>query len=70
VVAPRLYRLRTDRLTSVNKIDYVLAHTDSWGPANLVASTVVELDDTPLYFMDDIGVVVWATHGLPIEVFT
>jgi hypothetical protein len=30
---------------------------DLWGPTNLVALTVAELDDTPLYFMDDIGIV-------------
>jgi hypothetical protein len=30
---------------------------DLWGPANLVVSTVAELDDTPLYFTDDIGIV-------------
>jgi hypothetical protein len=34
----------------------VLAHT-LWGPTNLVDLTVAELDDTPLYFMDDIGIV-------------
>jgi hypothetical protein len=28
-----------------------------WGLANLVASTVAESDDTPLYFTDDIGIV-------------
>jgi hypothetical protein len=32
-------------------------HTRFMGPANLVASTVAELDDTPLYFTDDIGIV-------------
>jgi hypothetical protein len=30
---------------------------DLWGPTNLVASTVAELDDSPLYFTDDIGIV-------------
>jgi hypothetical protein len=35
----------------------VLTHTGLWGPTNLVASTVAELDDTPLYFTDDIGIV-------------
>jgi hypothetical protein len=29
---------------------------DLWGPANLVASTVAELHDTPLYFTDDIRI--------------
>jgi hypothetical protein len=28
-----------------------------WGPTNLVASMVAELDDTPLYFTDDTGIV-------------
>jgi hypothetical protein len=35
----------------------VLPIRDLWGPANLVASMVAELDDTPLYFRDDIGIV-------------
>jgi hypothetical protein len=35
---------------------------DLWGPANLVASTVVELDDTPPYLMDDRRDSVGATH--------
>jgi hypothetical protein len=30
---------------------------DLWGPVNLVASTVTELDNTPLYFMGDSGIV-------------
>jgi hypothetical protein len=30
---------------------------------------VAELDDTPLYFTDDIGIVFGAAHGLPVEVF-
>jgi hypothetical protein len=30
---------------------------DSWSPINLVASTVAELDDIPLHFTDDIGIV-------------
>jgi hypothetical protein len=30
---------------------------DLWGPINLVALTIVELDDTPPYFTDDIGIV-------------
>jgi hypothetical protein len=30
---------------------------DLWGPVNIVALTVAELDDTPLCFMDDIGIV-------------
>jgi hypothetical protein len=30
---------------------------DSWGPVNLVSLMVAELDDTPLYITDDIGIV-------------
>jgi hypothetical protein len=32
---PHLYRLRTDHLASVNKIDYVLAHTGFLGSCKL-----------------------------------
>jgi hypothetical protein len=35
----------------------VLAHAGFMGPTNLVALTVAELDGTPLYFTDDIGIV-------------
>jgi hypothetical protein len=42
---------------------------DLWGPTNLVALTVAELDDTLPRFMDDRRDSVRATHGLPIEVF-
>jgi hypothetical protein len=57
--------LRTDRLAPVNKIDYVLAHMRFMGPANLVYSTVTELDDTPLYFTDDIGIVLGPPTDYP-----
>jgi hypothetical protein len=30
---------------------------DLWGPTNIVALMIAELDDTPLYFTDDIGIV-------------
>jgi hypothetical protein len=35
----------------------VLAHMRFMMSHNLVALTVAELDDTPLYFIDDIGIV-------------
>jgi hypothetical protein len=35
VGSPRLYQLRTDRLTPGNKIDYVLAHTGFMGSHKL-----------------------------------
>jgi hypothetical protein len=43
---------------------------DLWGPTNIVASTVTELDDTLPCFMDVQCDSVRATHRLPIEVFT
>jgi hypothetical protein len=50
--------LGTDRLALVNKIELCSDEYRIYGdPANVVASTVAELDDTPLYFMDDIGIV-------------
>jgi hypothetical protein len=70
VVAPRLCRLRTDPLASVNKIDYVLTHTGLWGPINLVALTVTKLDDTLHRFTD----VQWDSYlghpRMPVEVIT
>jgi hypothetical protein len=55
---PLLCRLRTDRLAPVNKIELC---TDAYGiygdPANVVALTVAVLDNTLLYFTDDIGIV-------------
>jgi hypothetical protein len=38
---------------------------DLWGPANLVASTVTELDDTLPYLQDVHRDSVWATHECP-----
>jgi hypothetical protein len=67
--SPGLCRFRTDRLTPVNKIDYVLMHMRFWGPANLVASTVTELNDTLPCFTDVQWDSVRATHRLPFEVF-
>jgi hypothetical protein len=66
---PRLCRLMTDHLAPVNNIDYILHIHDLWGPANLVASTVAELDDTLHRFMDVHWDSVRATHRLPVEVF-
>jgi hypothetical protein len=43
---------------------------DSWGPTKLVASTVTELDDTLPHIMDIHWDSVWATHRLPVKVFT
>jgi hypothetical protein len=64
-----LCRWRIDCLASVNKIDYVLTHTWLWGPANLVASTVAELDDTPPYLTDVHYDSVGGTHGCPAQLF-
>jgi hypothetical protein len=56
--SPRLCRLRADRLALVNKIELCTDAYKIYGdPTNVVALTVAELDDTPLYFTDDIGIV-------------
>jgi hypothetical protein len=57
--SPRLCRLRTVSVVPCCNEHWVVFWRirDLWGPANLVASTVAELDNTPLYFMDDIGIV-------------
>jgi hypothetical protein len=63
--SPHLCRLRTDCLALVKKIDYELMHTGLWGPANIVASMVAELDDILPCLMDVHWNSVWATHGCP-----
>jgi hypothetical protein len=40
---------------------------DLWGPANLVASIVAELDDTSLYFTNDIGIVFGPPTDYPVR---
>jgi hypothetical protein len=57
--SPRLCRLRTALVVPCYNKHWVVYWRiwDLWGLANLVALTVTELDDTPLYFMDDIGIV-------------
>jgi hypothetical protein len=47
--SPHLCRLRTDRLASVNQIELCADAYEIYG--------VTELDDTPLYFTDDIEIV-------------
>jgi hypothetical protein len=68
--SPRLCRLRTDRLTLVNKTDYVLAHTRFMGSHKLSSfdGCWVGRHSTILHgwHWDSVG----ATHRLPIEVFT
>jgi hypothetical protein len=43
---------------------------DLWGPTNLVALTVADLDDTPPYFMDVQWDSVRATHGVSVKAYT
>jgi hypothetical protein len=44
--SPCLYRLRIDHLTLVNKIELCTSVYNIYGdPANVVASTIAELDD-------------------------
>jgi hypothetical protein len=40
-----------------------------WGPTNLLASTVIELDDTLPYLMGDTRDSAWATHGVSAEAY-
>jgi hypothetical protein len=57
VGSPHLCQLRINRMAPVNKIEMCIDAYGSYGdPTNVVASTVTELDDTPPYFMDDIGI--------------
>jgi hypothetical protein len=66
--SPHLCRLRTDCLASMNKIELC---TDTYkiygGPANLVASTLAKLDNTPLYLTDDIGIVFGPPTDYPMR---
>jgi hypothetical protein len=57
--SPRLCRLRTTSVGPCCNKHWVVYWRiqDLWGPVNLVALTVAELDDTVLYFTDDIGIV-------------
>jgi hypothetical protein len=49
----------------------VLAHTGFfWGPANLLASSVTELDNTLPYLMGVTRDSAWATHGVSVEAYT
>jgi hypothetical protein len=61
--SPHLCQLRAECLAPVSKIDYVLTHMGLWGPANLGASTVAELDDTLPRLKDVHWDSVWTTHG-------
>jgi hypothetical protein len=65
-----LCRLRTDRSALVSM--FVLCtgtYGILWDPSNLLASTVVELDDTLPYLMDDTQGSAWATHGVSAEAY-
>jgi hypothetical protein len=55
--SPRLCRLRIMSVGPCCNKHWVvyLCIRDLWSPAHLVVSTVAGLDDTPLYFTDDIG---------------
>jgi hypothetical protein len=57
--SPRLCRLRIASIGPCCNKHWVVYWPirDLWGPTNLVASTVDKLDDTPLYFTDDIEIV-------------
>jgi hypothetical protein len=57
--SPHLCRLRTMSVGPCCNKHWVVYWSiwDLWGPVNLVPSTVTELDETPLYFTDGIGIV-------------
>jgi hypothetical protein len=40
---------------------------DLWGPTNLVALTVAEFDDTPVYLTDVIGIVFRPPMDYPLR---
>jgi hypothetical protein len=69
--SPDLCRLRPTSVGSKwTSFDYVLAHTGVfWGPANLVASCVTELDDTLPRFMGVQWDSVWVTHGVSTKAY-
>jgi hypothetical protein len=48
-------------------LSFVLTHTGFMGPTNLVTSMVPELDDTPLYFTDDIEIVFGPPTDYPVR---
>jgi hypothetical protein len=63
-----LCRLRTDRLATVNKIELCTDTYRIYGdPANLVTLAVAKLDGTPLYFMDDNGIVLGPPTDYPMR---
>jgi hypothetical protein len=49
------------------RLSCVLTHTGFVGSRKLSASTVAELDDTPLYFTDDIGIVFGPPTDYPVR---
>jgi hypothetical protein len=66
--SPCLRRLSTDHLTPVNNIELCTDAYEIYGnPINLVASTVTELNGTPLYFTDDIGIVFGSHTDYPVR---
>jgi hypothetical protein len=68
--SPHLCRLSTDRLASESKFElYTDAYGILWGRTNLLASTVIELDDTLPYLMGDTRDSAWAIHGVCAEVY-
>jgi hypothetical protein len=67
--SPHLCRLRTDRLAQWTRLIMYWGIQHLWGPTNIVASMVTQLDETPLYFMDDIGIVIGPPTDYPLRFF-
>jgi hypothetical protein len=68
--SPHLCGLRTDRLALLSKFELCTgAYGIFFGPVNLLASTVTELDDTPPCFTGVQKDSVWATDGVSVEAY-
>jgi hypothetical protein len=69
--SPHLCRLRTDHLAPVDKFELCTSvYKILWGPANLLASTVAELDDILPYLTGDTRDSAWAVHGVSTKAYT
>jgi hypothetical protein len=63
-------KLRTDHLAPMSKFELCIsAYGILWGPTNLLASTVAQLDDTLPYLMGDTWDSAWAVHDVSTEAY-
>jgi hypothetical protein len=67
---PRLYRLRTDHLAPVTKLELCTgAYRILWGSANWVALCATETEAILSYLMSVQWDNAWATHGVSAEAY-